>query len=105
MRTSLSRKRSVNRDKEDNGKGKKSRNDVSKEERKEDVAKIILTASGGPFRGKSKAELLEVTKEQALNHPNWDMGQKITIDSATLMNKGLEVMSRLAHLPVAKVPT
>ncbi len=60
--------------------------------RKEDVAKIILTASGGPFRGKSKAELHKVTKEQALNHPNWDMGQKITIDSATLMNKGLEVI-------------
>ena len=60
--------------------------------RKEDVAKIILTASGGPFRGRTEEELRQVTKEQALNHPNWDMGQKITIDSATLMNKGLEVI-------------
>ena len=53
-------------------------------------SKIILTASGGPFFGKKRAELAAVTKEQALNHPNWDMGAKITIDSATLMNKGLE---------------
>lgn len=60
--------------------------------RREDVAKIILTASGGPFRARSKDELQAVTKEQALNHPNWDMGQKISIDSATLMNKGLEVI-------------
>lgn len=60
--------------------------------RREDVAKIILTASGGPFRGRSKDELKTVTREQALNHPNWDMGQKISIDSATLMNKGLEVI-------------
>ncbi len=60
--------------------------------RRQDVAKIILTASGGPFRGKSYKELQYVTKEQALNHPNWDMGPKITIDSATLMNKGLEVI-------------
>ena len=50
----------------------------------------MLTASGGPFFGKKRAELAAVTKEQALNHPNWDMGAKITIDSATLMNKGLE---------------
>ncbi|MEW5797892.1 MAG: 1-deoxy-D-xylulose-5-phosphate reductoisomerase [Bacteroidota bacterium] len=56
------------------------------------VAKIILTASGGPFRTKSKEELSTVTIEQALNHPNWKMGNKITIDSATLMNKGLEVI-------------
>lgn len=59
---------------------------------REDVAKIILTASGGPFRGRSKVQLENVTREQALNHPNWDMGQKISIDSATLMNKGLEVI-------------
>lgn len=59
---------------------------------REDVAKIILTASGGPFRKKSKDELREVSREQALNHPNWAMGPKITIDSATLMNKGLEVI-------------
>ncbi len=52
--------------------------------------KIILTASGGPFWGKKKNELQNVTVEQALNHPNWSMGSKITIDSATLMNKGLE---------------
>ncbi len=56
------------------------------------VEKIILTASGGPFRGKSHDELLYVTKEQALKHPNWNMGCKVTIDSATLMNKGLEVI-------------
>jgi 1-deoxy-D-xylulose-5-phosphate reductoisomerase len=56
------------------------------------VEKLILTASGGPFRGKSRSELEGVTVEQALRHPNWDMGAKITIDSATLMNKGLEVI-------------
>lgn len=56
------------------------------------VEKIILTASGGPFRGKQKDELKLVTKAQALKHPNWSMGAKITIDSATLMNKGLEVI-------------
>ena len=56
------------------------------------IEKIILTASGGPFRGKDKKFLESVTKKQALNHPNWDMGDKITIDSATLMNKGLEVI-------------
>ena len=56
------------------------------------IEKIILTASGGPFRGKSKDELKEATKTQALKHPNWDMGAKITIDSASMMNKGLEVI-------------
>ena len=56
------------------------------------VEKIYLTASGGPFRGKRKEELIAVTKKQALKHPNWSMGEKITIDSATLMNKGLEVI-------------
>ncbi|WP_018589456.1 1-deoxy-D-xylulose-5-phosphate reductoisomerase [Terrisporobacter glycolicus] len=61
-------------------------------ERKKDVEKIILTASGGPFRGKNKEELINVTKNQALKHPNWDMGRKISIDSSTLMNKGLEVI-------------
>lgn len=60
--------------------------------RKQDVAKIILTASGGPFRGRSLDELKNVTPEQALAHPNWSMGKKISIDSATLMNKGLEVI-------------
>lgn len=56
------------------------------------LSKIILTASGGPFFGKKRHELENVTKEQALKHPNWDMGAKITIDSATLMNKGLELI-------------
>ena len=56
------------------------------------IEKIILTASGGPFRGKSREFLSTVTKAQALKHPNWTMGAKITIDSATLMNKGLEVI-------------
>ncbi|NUN69427.1 MAG: 1-deoxy-D-xylulose-5-phosphate reductoisomerase [Bacteroidetes bacterium] len=56
------------------------------------VEKLILTASGGPFRTRSKEELEQVTLEQALKHPNWTMGNKITIDSATLMNKGLEVI-------------
>jgi 1-deoxy-D-xylulose-5-phosphate reductoisomerase len=56
------------------------------------IEKIILTASGGPFRGKKRAELLSTTKEQALKHPNWTMGAKVTIDSASLMNKGLEVI-------------
>lgn len=54
--------------------------------------RIILTASGGPFRGMRREELAGVSMEQALNHPNWDMGHKITIDSATMMNKGLEVI-------------
>ena len=56
------------------------------------IEKVVLTASGGPFRGKSRAFLASVKKEQALNHPNWEMGAKVTIDSASLMNKGLEVM-------------
>jgi 1-deoxy-D-xylulose-5-phosphate reductoisomerase len=56
------------------------------------IEKIYLTASGGPFRGKKRSELLGISKEAALKHPNWDMGAKITIDSATLMNKGLEVI-------------
>jgi len=56
------------------------------------IEKIILTASGGPFRGKDRLFLESVTKAQALKHPNWDMGAKITIDSASLMNKGLEVI-------------
>jgi 1-deoxy-D-xylulose-5-phosphate reductoisomerase len=56
------------------------------------IEKIVLTASGGPFRGRSKHDLSTVTKAQALKHPNWSMGAKITIDSASLMNKGLEVI-------------
>lgn len=57
-----------------------------------DINKVILTASGGPFRGKKLNELKEITVEQALKHPKWNMGRKISIDSATLMNKGLEVI-------------
>ena len=56
------------------------------------IEKIYLTASGGPFRGRQRNELLDITKAQALKHPNWEMGAKITIDSASLMNKGLEVI-------------
>ena len=56
------------------------------------IEKIVLTASGGPFRGRTREELATVTKAQALKHPNWDMGAKITIDSASLMNKGLEAI-------------
>jgi len=56
------------------------------------IEKIVLTASGGPFRGWSTIQLAQVTRTQALNHPNWQMGDKITIDSATMMNKGLEVI-------------
>lgn len=59
---------------------------------KERLSKILLTASGGPFRGKKREELLNIQVEDALKHPNWAMGRKITIDSATLCNKGLEVM-------------
>ncbi len=61
-------------------------------ENRERVSKILLTASGGPFRGKKKEELAAMTVEDALKHPNWSMGKKVTIDSATLCNKGLEVM-------------
>lgn len=60
-----------------------------------EINKIILTASGGPFFGKKKSELENVSVEQALNHPNWSMGNKITIDSATLMNKGLEFIEAM----------
>lgn len=56
------------------------------------ISKIILTASGGPFFGKTRAELENITKEQALKHPNWNMGEKVTVDSATMMNKGLELI-------------
>ena len=61
-------------------------------ERVNKIEKILLTASGGPFRGKTRAELEKVTLEDALRHPNWSMGKKITVDSSTLVNKGLEVM-------------
>jgi 1-deoxy-D-xylulose-5-phosphate reductoisomerase len=73
--------------------------------RKEDVKKIILTASGGPFLNKSERELWDVTPEDALNHPNWNMGRKISIDSATLMNKGLEVIEAkwLFNIPLENI--
>lgn len=73
--------------------------------RKEDVAKIILTASGGPFLTKKAEELPQVTPDQALAHPNWSMGRKISIDSATLMNKGLEVIEArwLFDVPVDSI--
>lgn len=69
------------------------------------VKKILLTASGGPFRGRSYEELKGVTKVQALKHPNWTMGAKITIDSATMMNKGLEIMeaSWLFDMPASSI--
>lgn len=68
----------------------------------DELKRLILTASGGPFRGKDRAFLETVTRDQALAHPNWDMGAKISIDSATLMNKGLEVIEacHLYGLPV-----
>jgi len=59
------------------------------------IKKLVLTASGGPFRGKTQKELENITPEQALKHPNWNMGKKITIDSATLMNKGLELIEAM----------
>ncbi|MCI1943907.1 1-deoxy-D-xylulose-5-phosphate reductoisomerase [Clostridium luticellarii] len=70
-----------------------------------DAERLLVTASGGPFRGKSKEELLNVTVQQALKHPSWHMGEKITIDSATLMNKGLEVIEAhwLFDLPYEKI--
>jgi 1-deoxy-D-xylulose-5-phosphate reductoisomerase len=63
----------------------------------EEIRRIVLTASGGPFFGKSKAQLQEVTLEDTLAHPTWKMGKKITVDSATLMNKGFEIIEA-AHL-------
>ena len=70
-----------------------------------EVSRLILTCSGGPFFGKSREELRTVTKADALRHPNWKMGPKITIDCATLMNKGLEVIEamRLYHMPLEQV--
>ena len=72
---------------------------------KSEVKRLILTCSGGPFFGKSREELASVTKEDALRHPNWKMGAKITVDCATLMNKGLEIIEamRLYDLPLEKV--
>ena len=69
------------------------------------IRKILLTASGGPFRGKKRAELADMTVEDALRHPNWSMGKKITIDSASLVNKGLEVMEArwLFHVDLSQI--
>ena len=73
--------------------------------RMEEVERVWLTASGGPFRNTPKSEFASITVEQALNHPTWKMGKRITIDSATLMNKGFEVIEacRLFHMPASKV--
>jgi 1-deoxy-D-xylulose-5-phosphate reductoisomerase len=73
--------------------------------RMEEVERVWLTASGGPFRNTPASEFASITVEQALNHPTWKMGKRITIDSATLMNKGFEVIEacRLFHMPAAKV--
>jgi len=73
--------------------------------RMEEVERVWLTASGGPFRNTPASEFASITVEQALNHPTWKMGKRITIDSATLMNKGFEVIEacRLFHMPPAKV--
>ena len=74
-------------------------------ERPNPVSRILLTCSGGPFRGRTKAEMRNVQVEDALKHPNWAMGRKITIDSATMVNKGLEVMEAgwLFRVPLSKV--
>ena len=73
--------------------------------RMDEVERIWLTASGGPFLNTPQSEFASITVEQALNHPTWKMGRRITIDSATLMNKGFEVIEacRLFHMPPAKV--
>ncbi|MDY4966276.1 MAG: 1-deoxy-D-xylulose-5-phosphate reductoisomerase, partial [Dysosmobacter sp.] len=72
---------------------------------REEVKKILRTCSGGPFYGRKAAELQRVTRDDALQHPNWKMGEKITVDCATLMNKGLEVIEamRLYRLPLSQV--
>ena len=73
-----------------------------KRDRPERVERIILTASGGPFNGRERAALADVTPAQAVAHPNWDMGDKISVDSATMMNKGLEVIEAFHLFPVGK---
>ncbi len=72
---------------------------------KREIKRLILTCSGGPFYGMAKEELAQKTKADALRHPNWTMGEKITVDCATLMNKGLEIIEamRLYHLPLSQV--
>jgi 1-deoxy-D-xylulose-5-phosphate reductoisomerase len=72
---------------------------------KREISKLILTCSGGPFFGMTREQLMKVTKSDALRHPNWKMGAKITVDCATLMNKGLEVIEamRLYRMPLEQV--
>ena len=74
-------------------------------ERKKEVARLILTASGGPFRHYSSEQLATITPQQALNHPTWQMGKKVTIDSATLMNKGMEIIEAhwLFDMPIENI--
>jgi 1-deoxy-D-xylulose-5-phosphate reductoisomerase len=74
-------------------------------EERRDVSKLILTASGGPFRQSTLAQLAAVTPKDALNHPTWRMGIKVTIDSATLMNKGMEVIEAhwLFDIPYSQI--
>jgi len=74
-------------------------------EKKEDVSKIILTGSGGPFRTRDIDTFTEITSQEALKHPNWEMGSKITIDSATMMNKGLEIIEAywLFDIPIENI--
>ena len=73
--------------------------------RENEVKRLIITASGGPFRGKKRSELENVTLAQCLNHPNWSMGKKVTLDSSTLANKGVEVMEAhwLVNMPYEKI--
>lgn len=73
--------------------------------KKDEVKRLLITASGGPFRGKKRSELESVTLAQCLNHPNWSMGKKITVDSSTLANKGLEVIEAhwLFNMPYEKI--
>ena len=75
--------------------------------RSEDVKRLIITASGGSFRDKTRDELSDVTVEQTLKHPNWNMGKRITVDSATMVNKGFEVIEAhyLFDLPYEKIDT
>lgn len=74
---------------------------VFETENAKDVEKLILTASGGPFRTWSRAEMIRATPDQAVAHPNWDMGRKISVDSATMMNKGLELIEAAYLFPVS----
>ncbi len=80
---------------------------IMRGEVQESIQKLVITASGGSFRNLTRDELKHVTKEDALKHPNWSMGAKITVDSATMMNKGLEVIEahHLFHLPYTKIET